>query len=489
MIGPLWTALLVVTPLAGSIVAFTRPRTGVVVTLATSGVSLVGVGALLVGVLEFGPWRQSLGGWVAPLGIGWQVDGLAVAMLALTAIVATSAGIYRMAEATPPEGTSQGRYFWPLWLFLWGSLNTLFLSADLFNIYVALEFVSLAAAGLVALAGGTAFSAAWRYFLATLLGSSIYLLGVALLYGRYGTLDIGQLSNQLENGPVVIAAAAATTLGLLLKAAIFPFHFWLPSAHGRATPPVSAILSAIVVAGAFYLLVRLWFGPFAPMLAGPAASLLGMLGAGAILWGGVMALLQRRLKLLIAYSTISQLGYGLMLFPLAPYEALPAQAWRGALVLILAHGLAKAALFLGAGYVVRARGYDRVGGRARSTNRPAGPAAGSGWAWLAFALASASLIGLPPTGGFAGKWWLLQAALAAEAWHWAGIILLGTVLTAAYLWRALDGPLGSDTSDPGGIRLPRALPLSAVGLALSAWALGFLVGPIEGLLAMPEPAP
>jgi len=315
-------------PLAAAITVFIRPRWSVPVTLGASGVLLAAAVWVVGVVLQQGAWRHDIGGWTAPLGIGWNVDGLSAALLLLTAAVGLAGAVFHASRPAPLATVRDPRFFWPLWLFLWGGLNALFLAADLFNVYVALELVSIASVGLIGLAGGSAQAAAWRYLLATLLGSTIYLFGVALLYGRYAALDLALLTDGVERDGVTAVAAALMTLGLLLKAAVFPLHFWLPAAHGRAPPAVSAVLSAVVIAAGYYLLVRLWFGPFAPLLGTGVATLLGLLGAAAVLWGGLLALLQRRLKMLIAYSTVSQFGYGLLVFPLAAAGAAH-PAWTG----------------------------------------------------------------------------------------------------------------------------------------------------------------
>jgi len=461
-------------PLAGAIVVFIRPRWSVPVTLA-SGVILLATALWVVfAVLQHGAWRQDIGGWPAPLGIGWNVDGLSAALLLLNASVGLAGAAFHAARPPGRTPVRDPRFFWPLWLFLWGGLNALFLAADLFNVYVALEFVSIASVGLIGLAGGSAQAAAWRYLLATLLGSTIYLLGVALLYGRYAALDLALLVESVEPDLVTAVAAALMTLGLLLKAAVFPLHFWLPAAHGRAPPAVSAVLSAVVIAAAYYLLVRLWFGPFAPLLGTGVATLLGLLGAAAVLWGGLQALLQRHLKMLIAYSTVSQLGYGLLVFPLAAAGAVQ-QAWIGAVMLVVAHGLAKAALFLAAGAIVLRHGIGRL-------EALGGDQQGAVVAWVAFSIASASLVGLPPTGGFVGKWWLAQAALANGGYFWLAVLMLGTAFTAGYLWRALQAamrPGWEAEGDPP--TLSPALGLSALALALGSAALG-LAAPIAARL-------
>ncbi len=471
-------------PLAAAIVVFIRPRWAVPITLISGAMLLATALWVVVAVLQHGAWRQDIGGWAAPLGIGWTVDGLSAAMLLLNAAVGLAGAVFHAARPAGRTPVRDPRFFWPLWLFLWGGLNALFLAADLFNVYVALEFVSIASVGLIGLAGGSAQAAAWRYLLATLLGSTLYLLGVALLYGRYAALDLALLAEVIEPDLITAVAAALMTLGLLLKAAVFPLHFWLPAAHGRALPAVSAVLSAVVITAAYYWMVRLWFGPFAPLLGPEVATLLGLLGAVAILWGGLLALLQRHLKMLIAYSTVSQLGYGLLVFPLAAAGAVQ-PAWTGAMTLVLAHGLAKAALFLAAGAIVLRHGigrFEALGGDQR----------GAVIAWVAFAIASASLVGLPPTGGFVGKWWLAQAAVATGAYFWLAVLMLGTASTAAYLWRALqaaaqparvlpDRAPQDRAPQDGPAALSPALGLSALVLALASTALG-LAAPIVARL-------
>ena len=178
----------------------------------------------------------------------------------------------------------QRRYFWPLWLLLWSGLNALFLSADIFNIYVTLELIGLAAVALAALPGMAAsLNAAMRYLLVSLLGSLVYLLGVALLYANYQLLDLIALGETVAPGMLTWLAMGMMTVGLMLKTALFPLHFWLPPAHANAPAPVSALLSALVVKASFYLLLRLWFELFAGALTQAALQGLGFLGAGALL--------------------------------------------------------------------------------------------------------------------------------------------------------------------------------------------------------------
>src|SRR5690554_1594346 len=214
-------------------------RIGVLVQL------LVAVG-LWAAVAEGGGFYYSLGGWPAPLGIELRVDGLAVTFVVLTSVVAGACGWHAGDYLAPDK--SWHRYFWPLFWFLWACLNGVWLGADLFNLYVGLELISLSAVGLVALGGKAgALRAAIRYLLAALLGSLAYLLGVALFYGHVGSLSLAGVAKATASVEGLAGAGFALILmilGLALKTALFPLHGWLPPAHGIAKSPVSALLSA-----------------------------------------------------------------------------------------------------------------------------------------------------------------------------------------------------------------------------------------------------
>ena len=427
-------------------------------------------------VVAGGTQHHAPGGWGAPLGIALMADGLSTVMLLLTAAVALPVAVSARAWfQARPAGSA---WFWPLTGFLCGALNALFLSADLFNLYVAVELLGLAAVGLTADTGErAAVGAAMRYQLAKLLGSGAYLMGVALIYGTYGTVSLAVLDGLVEPLPAVALAAGLMGVGMLLKTALFPLHFWLPPAHAGAATPVSALLSALVIKASFYLLLRLWFGVFEPLTAGAAAQLLGVLGAGAVLWGSVQALLQARLKMLVAYSTVAQIGYLLLVLPLAtatPTEA-AAMAWQGGVLQVVAHGLAKAAMFVAAGAMILAAGSPRIDGLA-------GVSARLPVAVFSFGLSGMVLMGLPPSGGFAAKWLLLKASLATGQWWWAVVLIGGGLLTAAYVFRVLRVALAPATATGETQPVAPSLEWTALALALAGVLLGLYAGRILVLL-------
>jgi formate hydrogenlyase subunit 3/multisubunit Na+/H+ antiporter MnhD subunit len=297
---PAWMAAL---PLVAAGLSVALPKigkpAGIFTAVATSGLVVLLGGQ----VLQHGAIGMQVGGWPAPLGITLRADGLSAAMLALTCLIA---GVVTFYAAGYFKSEAAASAFWPLWLFLWAALNALFVSGDVFNLYVTLELLGLAAVSLVALSRtAEALPAAMRYLLVSLTGSLSYLMGVALLYAANGTLDLKTLAAAAPDMPSIATAFALMTSGLIMKSALFPMHFWLPPAHANAPAPVSAALSALVVKGSFYILVRLWLTLFQPFINPGVANLIGLMAAIAILWGSIQALLAQRLKMLIAYSTVA----------------------------------------------------------------------------------------------------------------------------------------------------------------------------------------
>jgi multicomponent Na+:H+ antiporter subunit D len=423
-----------------------------------------------------------LGGRSPPLGIALRADGLAAVMLVITAVVICGIAVYALADFRTPPGVGEARaplVFWMLLLAVWGSLNLVFVSGDLFTLYVALELLTFAAVPLVCLDGrGETLRAALRYVLFALLGSMLYLLGVVLLYGAYGTLDIPLLATRVRPESVTWAAAALMTTGLLAKTALFPLHLWLPPAHAGAPAAASAVLSALVVKGSFFLVVRLWFDVMPSVVTLPSAQLLAALGAGAILFGSVVALRQERLKLLIAYSTVAQIGYLFLMFPLA-FDAGSAEIQRGdaltgGLLQAVSHATAKAAMFMAAGLIYAALGHDRIAelrGIARALPMSV----------LAFALGGVALMGLPPSGAYVAKKLLLDAAAETGQWWWDLVMQAGGFFTTSYVLLVLAHALWP-ADDPVKLRGPvsRLQEAAALALALCSMLLGLAaIGPVS----------
>lgn len=467
--------LAVMVPFVGVLAAFTLggravPRVAGVTILA----GLVVVIAIAAAMRESGGGLvYLLGGWAPPLGVALRADNFALVMMLMVAVVIVGIGLYARADFATPPGLREARrslVFWTLLLAIWGSLNLMFLSGDLFTLYVALELLTFSAIPLVSLDGrAETLRAALRYLIFALLGSVFYLLGAVLLYGAYGTLDIALLGARVGPGPVTWVAAALMTTGLLAKTALVPLHLWLPPAHAGAPAAASAVLSGLVVKGSWFLVVRLWLEVLPGVVTVPPAQLLGGLGAAAILLGNLVALRQQRLKLLVAYSTVAQIGYLFLMFPLA-FPGGPAQP-DGPLIAgtlqAVSHATAKAAMFMAVGLVYKGVGHDRIG-----------DLAGVGRALpisvLTFVLAGLALAGLPPSGAYVAKKLMLDAAGATGQWWWDLAMQIGGFLTAAYVVLVLVQALVPGR-EPVRVKAPvsRLGELAALGLALCSLLLGF----------------
>jgi multicomponent Na+:H+ antiporter subunit D len=424
-----------------------------------------------------------IGSWGAPLGIDLVVDGFSILMIGLTGLLTLILTIYGAAYyADDPKSLR----FWPLWWLLISGLNALFVSGDAFNIYVCLEIIGLSAAALVALQSTRAsLEAALRYLLVGLLGSLFYLMAMAILYRSHGTLDLAQIAASSGNGLPDQVAMILITIGLLLKIALFPLHFWLPQAHANAPTPVSAILSALVVKASLYVLIKFWFEVLSESTTFGASQVLGVLGGIAIVYGSWKAFRAMQLKVLIAYSTVAQLGYIFLLFPLSEHaantgsfsgssfsgSAFSGSASQAAIYFIVAHACAKAAMFLSAGNLILSQGSgDITQLKGIATREPLNV--------LIFTIAGVSLIGLPPSAGFIAKWLLLTTSIESGQWWWVLVVLSGGLLAAMYLFKILSVAFDNTFDDSAVQSQPKALSskvltTSALVLALITLALGF----------------
>jgi formate hydrogenlyase subunit 3/multisubunit Na+/H+ antiporter MnhD subunit len=469
----------VLLPLFAAAIATGSARAAAPVAFITAFAVLVLAALLAWQVAATGTVIHAGGAWGAPLGIDVRADGVAALLLVTAATVGCAVTVYAthyFRRIFPHEKDRGVRFFWPLWLLVWAALNATFIATDIFNLYVCLELLTLPAVALVALdADRPAVAAAIRYLLLSIAGSLLFLAGVAIIYAAAGTLSIAGIAAAGLHAP---AALALMTLGIAVKAALLPFHFWLPAAHARAPAPASAVLSGLVVKAAFLIILRLWTEAFPDALYTRGADLLGGLGAAAVLWGSVHALRQQRVKLIIAWSTAAQVGYLFLVFPLM--TAAPATAWTGSLYHLLSHALAKAALFLAAGSMIKALGSD-------SLDAIAGLGQKLPMTFVTFGLAGLTLAGMPPSGGFIGKWLLLTAALTTGQWWWALPIVAGSLLAAGYVVLVLRAAFLEPGAQPLRHQPPWQLTGPALALALLSIALGIWAEPPLLLLGATAP--
>ena len=426
--------LIVVSLLTGAVIAVLlglwKAVAAQVAAVATTAVTLVLAVVGLATTLREGPLHHEVGGWPPPVGIEYVLDPLSGFVITLMAFIGLLITIYPVKagfDTQPLRGTP----LYGLVLLLLTGLAGVVLSGDLFNLFVFLEIYAIATYGLVALGGGKALFASFRYLLIGTAGSGLYLLGVGFIYFSTGSLnmaDIAGLLPELGDSPTIAGALGLIVTGLAVKMALFPFHVWLPDAHSYATPAVAALLAAVQVKAAAYALIRILFDVFGPAYVGDlhVTTMLAWFGGAGIVVGSVMAFRAKDIKRLLAYSTVAQLGFIGLGIGLANPLALV-----GALFHVLNHAVMKSCLFLVAGGVLAQTGIKEI-------SRYAGMWRRMPWTMAGFGIAALSMIGIPPTAGFFSKWNLFLGSLDANEWVLAFIIAGSSLLTLLYFLKLFE---------------------------------------------------
>ncbi|MDT8450142.1 MAG: proton-conducting transporter membrane subunit [Wenzhouxiangellaceae bacterium] len=400
-----------------------RPRlawyAALAVALATTVAAAVVAGALPAA----GELRYAVGGWAAPLGIELRFDRIAAVTVAFGAVTALAITFSRTLTDSVPRPV----LFYTLVLVNLGGLNGFALAADLFNLFVFMELLSVSAYALVAATRqpGAAL-AAIKYLLPGAVSSLLVLFAIGVLFALTGSLnmaDVGARLAGVEAPAAVALALGALTVGFLVKAALFPLHFWLPDAHSAAPGPVSALLSALVVKVGVLGLLRTFelFGA----AAGPGLlrleTLLTVLGAVAVVAGAVAAVVQHELKRMLAYSTVSNIGYIVLGLGLATTASV-----AGSIAHVFYHGLTKAGLFLAAAALVDRTGLHDIDDlRGLGHRMP--------WSATALSAGMIAVAGVPPTAGFVGKWQIALGALEGGRPLPVTVLLVTVVLGGALL--------------------------------------------------------
>lgn len=396
---------------------------------------VIGAGALAASLVLFARTAggdvldYAVGGWPPPWGIAYKVAQINALMALLLGVVFVTGVIYAgrsLARELPR------RRLYPVYAALLICQSGFFgvaLSDDLFNIFVFLEMASIAGYALVAAARTPrALTAAYRYLLMGTVGATLFLLGIGYLYLLTGTLNLSDVAARMPpTSPAVVAAASFIGTGLLLKAALFPLHPWLPNAYTYAPSAIVAVLSASSTKIALFLLARVLFQIFdADARAPPLTDALLVLAPAAIFFGSVLAFRQRRVKRMMAYSSVAQVGYIALGLGLATHAGVAA-----GLMHVFNHAVIKASLFMALGCVVYRLGAADLSDLAGLSRRMP-------WSAAAIVAGVVSLVGIPLTSGFISKWYLVIAALDTQAWLLAFVVLAGSLLSLAYGWRLIE---------------------------------------------------
>jgi len=378
--------------------------------------------------------------------VGIELVGDALSGLIVLVVAGVALGVLLFMRRAGPRGNA----FYSGYLLLTGGLMGVAVTGDMFNLFVFLEITGLATYALVASDRSTdAAVAALKYLVIGTAGASMYLVGVGYLFIRTGTLNMVDLSRSLAGNPswidgplysdpLVAAAFGFVAAGLLTKAAIFPLHTWQPDAYAEAPDAVTVYISALVSTVAAYAFGRVVLFVFTPDFFAANPTLVNgilVLAGASVLAGSALAATQRRIKRMFAYSSVSQFGLVVIAFAVAVHPASGEDGVRfaiyGAVFHLVAHAVIKGGLFATAGSIA-------AGDDSRRLSDYAGLARRRPFLAGAMAFLGLAIVGVPPTAGFVGKWYVAVAAVQTGLWPVVFVVFASTVLTMLYVARILE---------------------------------------------------
>jgi len=461
--------------------------------VSVGGIVAYGAAVLLLAarVTADGRLVYQVSDWVAPFGITLVADALSVLMLGLAAVVSLASLVFSLTFVATED---QRLAYHPLFHLMVVGVTGAFLTGDIFNLFVWFEVMLMSSYVLVVFYSGPEQTrAALLYTVLNLLGSAVMLLAIGGLYATTGTLNMADMARRLADpatfgvDPVPVLGLSAILLTVFaLKAGLVPFQFWVPAAYRAAPAPITAMLAGVVKKVGIYAIIRLYFMVFAaatvpvsfPGIGGDGflaffGPVLFLMAAASIFLGGFGAVTQDELDGVLAYSSISQIGF--VVLPLAVAATVPDLRPLGvaaALVYTVNHGLVKSLLFLISGAVQSATGTtDRslLGGLTEHDTMLS----------AAFFAGRLALVGIPPLTGFFGKFLVFDVAGRAGSTLGLAVALGGAVLTIAYFTRAWNHWFWGSPSDRvlGATRDPVLVGVT-VALAATVVILGVGFDPV-----------
>ena len=406
--------------------------------------SLVIAYLLLQKVLDGSEISYRLGGWAPPIGIEYRIDAASAFVLLLISSISSVVLLWSR-EGLKREVPEQNHaLFYALFLLCLTGLLGVVITGDAFNVFVFLEISSLSTYVLIAQGSYNdkrALTASYNYLIMGTIGATFFVIGIGFLYMATGTLNMADLAERIadqKDSRTIQAAFAFIVVGMGLKAAIYPLHLWLPNAYTFAPSPVVAFLSGTATKMAIYVLLRFMFTVFQPEFLVQIRVIEIIILPFAIIAmfaSSISAFLQRDLKRMLAHSSIAQVGYMLLGVGFFTHTGLSAT-----IIHVFNHGITKSALFLGVGcyvFVVGNVSYDKIRGLGKIMP----------WTSAAMVISGMSLIGIPGTAGFIGKWLLVQAAFEQGWWIFAFLIVLSSIIAVAYVWRMIEALYLSEATE------------------------------------------
>ncbi len=398
--------------------------------------------ALLDQVLTNGVVRYEMGGWAAPWGIEYRVDLLSAFVLLLVSGIGAIVLTFAPRSLSDEVPVSRHYLFCSVYLLCLTGLLGIAITGDLFNVFVFLEISALSSYALIAMGGRRqALPAAFQYLVMGTIGATFILIGIGLMYMMTGTLNMEDMATRLAAVDGVrtgLVAFGFFTVGVALKMALFPLHVWLPNAYTYAPSVVTAFLAATATKVSVYILLRFVFGVFGVEFAferlGLTTILLPLSLAGIVV-ASTVAIYQRNIKRMLAYSSVAQIGYMVLGISFATATGLTA-----GIVHLFNHALIKGGLFMAMGCVMlrlKSVDIDDMAGIGRKMP----------FTMAAWAVGGLGLIGVPVTAGFISKWYLIRGALELNWWPVAVLVLLSSLLALVYVWRVIETAFFKEPSE------------------------------------------
>ncbi|MDP3790121.1 MAG: proton-conducting transporter membrane subunit [Candidatus Omnitrophota bacterium] len=464
--------LFIILPLAGAFInSITGKRlkgSAEAIAIVTSLAVLLLAGLAVYSVNKYGTLAYKVGIWKPPLGIAMVMDSFSVFMLLIVSVVAFLIMVYSVSYM---ERYTAKWHFYTLFLLMIAGMNGVIITGDLFNLFVFLEIASVASYALVAFGTGKEeLEASFKYLVMSAIGSLFVLLGIALLYSYTSTLNMADISVQLMNkggmGKLVVLVSVLFIMGFGLKAALVPFHAWLPDAHPSAPAPISAMLSGVLIKTlGIYAIIRIIYNVLG--ISTQMAGILLFMGTLGMFTGAFLAMGQWDLKRLLAYSSISQVGY--IIFGIALGTPL---GIMGALFHLFNHSMFKPLLFLNAGsidYALGTRDIRLMGGLKQKMPVTA----------VTSLVGSMAIAGVPPFNGFFSKLIIIFAAVQAGYIGYGFLAAFASILTLSYFMMVQKKVFAGDPA-PAGCEVkevPFAMRAAVVTLSVICILGGLLLVP------------
>jgi multicomponent Na+:H+ antiporter subunit D len=430
-----FAALIIVVPLIASIfvpvIGWWKKRLCYPWVVAVLVIPLISSLSVLNTVMTTGKFSYRLGGWAPPWGIEYMLDHLSAFVLVIVSSISLIVAIYskKSIEDNLPEKTVP---FYTLFLLLVTGLMGIVITGDVFNLFVFLEISALSCYALIAIGEEGAPMAAFNYIIIGTIGACFYLLGIGYLYIATGSLNMADLANilpDLYHSKVILVAFAFFTVGLAIKAGLFPMHAWLPDAYCTAPSAVSALIAPLMTKVAAYVMIRIMFTVFQPHFSVeivPVFAILGWLSVFAIFWGGIKALAQTDLKRMLVYIVVAEVGYIVIGVSVANRMGL-----TGAILHIMNDAVMMACLFLVVGAILYKTGTREIH-QLRHLNKK------MPFTMAAFTITALSMCGIPPACGFFSKWYLILGTIEAGQWVWAAALLCSSLINAVLFFRVIE---------------------------------------------------